>query len=235
MLVDTSVWIDHLRRSNHDLEYLRRHLGVRVRALRDAHGLAPVQGDDITDTITAVLRDEPDWTALPAVPPAVATVLRRCIYGAAMVKVSIDGGERVQIASLRGIPGPYNLIVGNAAWFPDDRIVFTTGFSGLLEVTSGNATPAEVMPVRASNEDFYGAVALPDGSVLTSVHHDDVIDAFEIVRGAERTCRAQRAAWRHSNRCRDHADATRSRRRCVSSESAGMLRRAVISLSAATS
>jgi len=52
---------------------------------------------------------------------------------------------------------------------------------------------------------------------------------------AERTCRAQRAAWRHSNRCRDHADATRSRRRCVSSESAGMLSRAVISPSAATS
>jgi len=35
---------------------------------------------DVSDTLAAVLMKEPDWTALPAtVPPAVVTVLRRCL------------------------------------------------------------------------------------------------------------------------------------------------------------
>jgi Tol biopolymer transport system component len=34
----------------------------------------------VTDTLAAVLNDQPDWTALPAtLPPAVTTVLRRCL------------------------------------------------------------------------------------------------------------------------------------------------------------
>ena len=37
-------------------------------------------GEDVTDTLTAVLRDTPDWNALPAATPApIRTLLRRCI------------------------------------------------------------------------------------------------------------------------------------------------------------
>ena len=47
----------------------RRHLGVRRRALRDAHRHAgPFTGDDVTDTIVVGVSKEPDWSALPAVP-----------------------------------------------------------------------------------------------------------------------------------------------------------------------
>jgi Tol biopolymer transport system component len=43
-------------------------------------GTRAFKGDDITDTLTAVLRDEPDWTALPAATPAhIATLARRCL------------------------------------------------------------------------------------------------------------------------------------------------------------
>src|SRR6478752_2580803 len=38
------------------------------------------EGDDVSDTLARILMKEPDWTALPAtVPPAVVTVLRRCL------------------------------------------------------------------------------------------------------------------------------------------------------------
>ena len=38
------------------------------------------EGDDVSDTLARILMREPDWTALPAtVPPAVITVLRRCL------------------------------------------------------------------------------------------------------------------------------------------------------------
>ena len=37
-------------------------------------------GDDVSDTLARILMKEPDWGALPAtVPPAVETVLRRCL------------------------------------------------------------------------------------------------------------------------------------------------------------
>ncbi|MGE5833850.1 MAG: protein kinase domain-containing protein, partial [Acidobacteriota bacterium] len=37
-------------------------------------------GEDVSETLAAVLRADPDWTALPAdVPPAVRTLLRRCL------------------------------------------------------------------------------------------------------------------------------------------------------------
>jgi Tol biopolymer transport system component len=38
-------------------------------------------GDDLSDTLAAVLRGEPDWNALPSddVPPAIRTLIRRCL------------------------------------------------------------------------------------------------------------------------------------------------------------
>jgi eukaryotic-like serine/threonine-protein kinase len=43
-------------------------------------GRRAFEGDDVSDTLARILMKEPDWTALPAaVPPAVVTVLRRCL------------------------------------------------------------------------------------------------------------------------------------------------------------
>jgi serine/threonine protein kinase len=43
-------------------------------------GRRAFQGEDVSDTLARILMEEPDWTALPAtVPPAVTTVLRRCL------------------------------------------------------------------------------------------------------------------------------------------------------------
>ena len=43
-------------------------------------GTRACAGEDVSDTLAAVLRGEPEWTALPAdVPPAVRTLIRRCL------------------------------------------------------------------------------------------------------------------------------------------------------------
>ena len=47
-----------------------RHLGVRLRALRDADGPRAFAGETVSDTIAQILEREPDWTALPAATPA---------------------------------------------------------------------------------------------------------------------------------------------------------------------
>ena len=43
-------------------------------------GVRAFQGDDVSDTLAAVLRSEPTWTALPAsTPPLIRRLLRRCL------------------------------------------------------------------------------------------------------------------------------------------------------------
>ncbi len=43
-------------------------------------GTRAFKGDDVTDIITAVMRDTPDWSALPpATPPAIRTLLELCL------------------------------------------------------------------------------------------------------------------------------------------------------------
>jgi len=43
-------------------------------------GKRPFEGDDVSDTLAAVLRGEPDWSALPAgVPELIRLLLRRCL------------------------------------------------------------------------------------------------------------------------------------------------------------
>ncbi len=44
-------------------------------------GTRPFVGDDIQDTFVAIMRDEPDWTRLPAaLSPTLATFLKRCLH-----------------------------------------------------------------------------------------------------------------------------------------------------------
>ena len=48
--------------------------------LRDALGTRAFDGEDVTDTIAAVVRGEPDWNALPPdVPEQIRLLLRRCL------------------------------------------------------------------------------------------------------------------------------------------------------------
>ena len=43
-------------------------------------GKAAFQGDDITEILAAVVKSEPDWTALPAeIPASIRVLLRRCL------------------------------------------------------------------------------------------------------------------------------------------------------------
>ena len=43
-------------------------------------GTRAFEGEDVSDTLAAVLRGEPDWAALPAtVPAAMRTLIRRCL------------------------------------------------------------------------------------------------------------------------------------------------------------
>jgi Tol biopolymer transport system component len=57
-------------------------------------------GDDITDTIVSVVSKEPEWDALPAVPPALRRLLTRCLKKDPRARLRDIGEARVQIEEL---------------------------------------------------------------------------------------------------------------------------------------
>ena len=42
-------------------------------------GRRAFEGEDVSDTLAAILRGEPDWTMLPALPTSVDMLIRRCL------------------------------------------------------------------------------------------------------------------------------------------------------------
>ena len=57
-----------------------RHLGVRLRAVRDVDRARRVSGDTLADTIAKVIEREPDWSALPrSTPEPIRQLLLACL------------------------------------------------------------------------------------------------------------------------------------------------------------
>jgi len=70
-------------------------------------GQRAFRGDDITDTMTAVLRDEPDWTALPAATPAhVSRPLHRCLQKPPQKRLPHIVVARLELESVDDVPAP---------------------------------------------------------------------------------------------------------------------------------
>ena len=61
-------------------------------------GKRTFDGDDITDTLTAIMRDEPDWRALPSdTPESVRRLLRRCLRKDARQRLRDAGDARLEL------------------------------------------------------------------------------------------------------------------------------------------
>ena len=61
-------------------------------------GVRPFPGDDVTDLVTTILRDEPRWEALPVTtPPHVRALLRRCLEKDPKVRLRDIGEARVAL------------------------------------------------------------------------------------------------------------------------------------------
>ena len=88
--------------------------------------------------------------------------------GRTLWKVPVSGGEPKAITDLPTNVGPFG-----GGWTRDGRIVLTTGYSGLLEVSAQGGDLREVLaPDPETEADFHGASLLPDGrGVVFSIHH----------------------------------------------------------------
>jgi len=66
-------------------------------------GRKPFDGDDVTDVLAAIVRGEPEWSRLPPdTPPAVRTLLRRCLEKDRRERLPDIGAARLELRDARG-------------------------------------------------------------------------------------------------------------------------------------
>jgi hypothetical protein len=100
-------------------------------------------------------------------------------------KVAATGGNTSPIAR---VPREFS-VAGGGVWLPGDRIIFTTGGSGLMEVSARGGEPRLVLAPDAKTEtDFHQVSALPDGKGLLFVPHavNQPLKSIDIFDGSTR-------------------------------------------------
>jgi Tol biopolymer transport system component/tRNA A-37 threonylcarbamoyl transferase component Bud32 len=80
-------------------------------------GKRAFKGDDVTDIITSVMRDAPDWNALPATTPlSIRTLLRRCLEKDPRRRLRDIGDARFEIEDHSGAEAPPESAPARRAW-----------------------------------------------------------------------------------------------------------------------
>ena len=103
-----------------------------------------------------------------------------------LLKVPVEGGAPVRIADISRLPGPFNQM-GGAVWLDDGAIVFTTGFTGLMQVGADGGEPEQIVAPASATEDFHGLTALPGGGFVTAAHDGASVNTLIAIRGGART------------------------------------------------
>jgi Tol biopolymer transport system component len=157
-------------------------------------GKKAFEGEDVSDTLAAILRGEPDWAALPAeVPPALRTLIKRClerdrrsrIPDLSVVRFLMADNANADMLSASGLHVKSAVVEPPArqrAWVPWlVAAVLAVGLASVVAAWSPWRRAAPAAPVRVSTEvgantsllPIFTAVALSsDGTTLAFVGAD---------------------------------------------------------------
>ena len=140
-------------------------------------GKRAFEGDDVSITLAAVLKDDPDWKALPAdLPPSVMRVLRRCLEKDNKRRLSAIGDARLDLedAAIAATEGTSSVSSGpraTPALLPWAIALAGVTAAGAAFAAWGPWRPApQVAPVRVSGEvgaDIALAVGIGSSAVLS--------------------------------------------------------------------
>ena len=102
------------------------------------------------------------------------------VVGKKIWRASRVSGENTAIADLPDSFSP----AGSAGWRSDGTIIFTTGFSGLLQVQASGGDVSHLLDAGTDEVDFHDLSLLPEGrgaifAVHRSVHGIDTIGVFD--------------------------------------------------------
>ena len=132
-------------------------------------GAKTFSGDDVTDTIAAVVRAEPEWSKLPAATPqSIRRLLRRCLAKDVRARLADMGSARLDIADADAAAVESSTTAPTAGPRPSSRsprvawtvaVVSLIALAALAAFTLGRAAPR---PAAVRFE-----VTMPEGYVLT--------------------------------------------------------------------
>jgi len=132
-------------------------------------GKQAFQGEDVTDILAAVVRAEPDWSRLPeATPPAIRTLLRRCLRKDRRQRLQDATGVRIEIEdALSGALGaePVPAVPGKGP-FGNVRLAWSVAASAVVIAALAMGAFMYMQPVPAESQAFRFSVGPPQGTNL---------------------------------------------------------------------
>ena len=136
------------------------------------------QGDTVSDTLAAILKQEPDWSALPpGLPPGVVRLLGRCLQKDPRSRLRDAGDARLEIAEAMapgaGAPGgvePRRRFSWAAAalGLAVGATLAITALVALRRTAPSAAAPVSRLAVRLPAEAPYGVRSYPGSSIAIS-------------------------------------------------------------------
>jgi Tol biopolymer transport system component len=148
-------------------------------------GTRAFAGEDITDTIVAVVSKQPDWTALPkSTPVSAQRLLARCLEKDARQRLRDIGDARVDLTAAEpdvvlAAPTGGSRTVRRALLFAAAVAVIALPAAGWMAGRATTPPPADSLPIRASlalppNTTFNGVPSVsPDGNRIIVPLSDD--------------------------------------------------------------
>jgi serine/threonine protein kinase/Tol biopolymer transport system component len=118
-------------------------------------GRAPFQGRSVPEVLVTVLRDEPDWSALPpGVPPPVRQLLQRCLRKDPRARLQHIGDARLELVELGTAPelapvDPARPRLASRA-LPWLVAVVSLGVAAAIAVSRADRTPSTTRAARLS-------------------------------------------------------------------------------------
>ena len=133
-------------------------------------GARAFQGDDVSDTLAAVLRGEPDWTALPAsTPPPIRRLLRRCLEKDRKRRLDSAADARLEIEEALTAPSAVDGAAASAGPASRRRIIAAASVALLVgAAVAALATWVATRPTPAPAPDpVRFTMTPPEGQVLS--------------------------------------------------------------------
>jgi serine/threonine-protein kinase len=127
-------------------------------------GKRPFEGEEVTETLAAVLKDAPDWTALPAnLPPSIRTVIQGCLKKDRRERIANISTVRFLLNEPQESPPVAVATAGSTRWMPKavgllfvGVVLGAIGMTGFTQLRSSPVLQVTRFPIT-----------LPDSQQLT--------------------------------------------------------------------
>jgi eukaryotic-like serine/threonine-protein kinase len=118
-------------------------------------GQPPFLGEDVTDTIAAVIRSEPNWKLLPALPPLVEAFLRQCLRKQPAERLHDIGDMRLALLGAFDLPGTQVVGQRSTTWVQRAGVAAAVTALVAIAVVAGRMLAPDAEPAVISGTEIF--------------------------------------------------------------------------------